>query len=133
MPDGLVEAAAATLKTGTHLPQIVPLKLLDGAKSLAEIVVEKTGSDKEADVYLFIVPTDGKATFPKPEQMKTPQRIALYERLYRAGYGTEQIAKMHGCSAAAASLFMSRNGRSFKTIRAEMKAEAAAAERLLLG
>jgi hypothetical protein len=138
MPDSLVEAAAATLTTGTHFPMIAPLKLGDGVKSLAEIVAEKTGGETEADVYLFIVPKDGGATFPVPEQMKEGNRVALYERLYRAGYGTEQIGKMHGVSAAAISLFMKRVGRPFRAIKAEMKAEAAAAtakaeQELILG
>ncbi|PSS73033.1 hypothetical protein [Shewanella algae] len=123
MPDSLVEAAVATLTTGTHLPQIVPLKILDGAKSLAEIVIEKTGGETEADVYLFVVPKDGGATFPVPEQMKEGNRVALYERLYRAGYGTEQIGKMHGLGAPAVSMFMARAGRPFRAIKAEMKVE----------
>ncbi|WP_345870873.1 hypothetical protein [Shewanella algae] len=137
MPDSLVEAAAATLTTGTYFPMIAPLKLGDGVKSLAEIVAEKTGGETEADVYLFIVPKDGGATFPVPEQMKEGNRVALYERLYRAGYGTEQIGKMHGVSAAAISLFMKRVGRPFRAIKAEMKAEAAATakaeQELILG
>lgn len=139
MPDSLVEAAAATLTTGTHLPMIAPLKLDDGVKSLAEIVAEKTGGKTEADVYLFIVPKDGGATFPVPEQLKEGNRVALYERLYRAGYGTEQIGKMHGLSAPAVSMFMARVGRPFRAIKAEMKAEAEAAakaaeqDQLLLG
>ncbi|MEL4363403.1 hypothetical protein [Shewanella algae] len=126
MPDSLVEAAAATLTTGTYFPMIAPLKLGDGVKSLAEIVAEKTGGETEADVYLFVVPKDGGATFPVPEQLKEENRIALYERLYRAGYGTAQIGEMHGVSAAAISMFMKRVGRPFRDIKAEMKAEAAA-------
>lgn len=124
-PNGIAVEAVAKLGAFSDTPKIVPLKFTDGAKSVAEIVAEKTEGHQSSDVYLFIVPSgEPDATFPIPNQFTREQRMALYERLYRAGYGVEQIAKMTGHkSAAVVSLFMSRNGRSFTDIKNEMRGD----------
>ncbi|WP_412500764.1 hypothetical protein [Shewanella chilikensis] len=113
LPDSLVEAAAATLTTNSDTPKLVPLTIEDATARVEDLVIENAAG-VPCSVYLFLIPDATKAI--RPSGSKRQRKLTTIERLYRMGYTTDEIGKMYGHSAAAISLFMSRNGRPLSSI-----------------
>lgn len=113
MPDGLAVEAAAKLGAFSESPKIVPLKFTDGAKSVAEIVAEKTEGNYDADVYLFVVPgepgrpaakhidswLEGLDNLPPTPKEKGRAAALKMKYLRDRGHSYKQIAEIMGYPA----------------------------------
>ncbi|WP_335903649.1 hypothetical protein [Shewanella algae] len=114
-PNGLAVEQLARLTASSDAPKLVPLSIEDATQRVEDLVIENAAG-VPCSVYLFLIPDSTKAAI-QPSGSKRQRKLATIERLYRIGYTTDEIGKIYGCSAAAISLFMSRNGRSLSKIR----------------
>lgn len=113
-PNGVAVDQLARLTASSDAPKLVPLSIEDATARVEDLVIENAAG-VPCSVYLFMIPDATKAI--QPSGSKRQRKLTTIERLYRMGYTTDEIGKMYGHSAAAISLFMSRNGRSLSKIR----------------
>lgn len=112
-PNGLAVEQLAKLTASSDAPKLIPLTTEDATQRVSDLVIENAAG-VPCSVYLFMIPDSTKAI--QPSGSKRQRKLATIERLYRMGYTTEEIGKMYGHSAAAISLYMSRNGRPLSSI-----------------
>ncbi|MGI2854026.1 hypothetical protein ACRTDR_07410 [Shewanella algae] len=119
MPDGLAVEAVETLKMNVDTPKIVPVMVEDADARIVDLVVENS-QGIPCSVYMVLVP-DASA-IPEPEPVDNvrsvikQRKMANIEKLYRMGYSVAGIGRIYGCSGAAISLYMSRNGRPLTNV-----------------
>lgn len=118
-PDGLAVEAAESLKMKVDTPKIVPVKIEDADARIVDLVVENS-QGIPCSVYMVLVPDASAIPEPDPvdnvRSVIKQRKMANIERLYRMGYSVAGIGRIYGCSGAAISLYMSRNGRPLTTV-----------------
>lgn len=112
-PNGLAVEQLAKLTASSDAPKLIPLTTTDATQRVSDLVIENADG-VPCSVYLVLIPDSTKAI--QPSGSKKQRKLTTIERLYRMGYTAEEIGRIYDKSAAAISLFMSRNGRSLSKI-----------------